>query len=47
MRFLRGGGGGARFQNFLIYNFHYEIEHSVVRTVSNFFGDVVSVRFRH
>ena len=44
----RGGGvGGARPPNDLIYNFPYEIEHSVVRAVLIFFAEVVSVRFRH
>lgn len=46
VRFV-GGGGGARPQNVLIYNFPYEIEHSVVRAVLIFFGEVVPVRFRH
>ena len=40
-------GGGARPQNVLIYNFPYEIEHSVVRAVLIFSGEVVPVRFRH
>lgn len=44
---VRFVGGGARPQNVLIYNFPYEIEHSVVRAVLIFFGEVVPVRFRH
>ena len=47
IRWGKGGGGVARPQNVLIYNFPYEIQHSVVRAVLIFFGEVVPVRFRH
>ena len=40
-------GGGPRPQNVLIYNFPYEIDHSVVRNALSFYGEVESVRFRH